>query len=428
LTKTDLDASVAEPGGDVTYYLEITNTSNEQVTITALTDVVTYQRPANVSGELDLLAPAAPVVSSTCTKATIGAGKTYTCEFVLTLSGTAQLVSDVAKVTVEDNDAAAGRIPPATATEDDSTPITDVTPVVEIVKTANPTTITPGQEVTFTYTIFNRSTVEDIEIVSLADDKFSFVAPECQVIGTTLTKNDGNDAGGTDQVTCEIKRTNLLPAAGQSPLNFDHKNVVVVEAADDEIRRSEEPEYVTDDDDAIVQVRTIAADLQIVKTASAPVVDQGQSVTFDLVVTNKGPDEATNVAVTDNAPSQLAVTAVTSSAFSCSNIANAITCTRAQLAVGASGTITVAAVVNAGVVGLVSNTAMVTARQTDPDPTNNTSTVTIDVPEVFVNPPLPPGLPLPATGSNINSFVAIAISMLMGGVALLLTTTRRRRA
>ena len=262
MTKTDNDASVAEPGGDVTYFLEITNTSNEPVTITELTDVVTYQTPASVSGELDLLAPAAPVVSSTCTTATIDAGEVYKCQFVLTLSGTAQLVSDVAKVTVEDNDAAARRIPPATATADDNTPITDVKPVVEVVKTANPTTIEPGDEVTYTYTIFNRSTVEDIKIESFVDDKFTFGPTECpDVVGKTLTKDDGDDASGTDQVTCEITRTTLSPEAGQNPLNFDHKNIVTVEASDDEIRESEDPVFVTDDDDAIVEVRKTAVTL-----------------------------------------------------------------------------------------------------------------------------------------------------------------------
>ncbi|HUV17780.1 MAG TPA: DUF11 domain-containing protein, partial [Ilumatobacteraceae bacterium] len=163
------------------------------------------------------------------------------------------------------------------------------------------------------------------------------------------------------------------------------------------------------------------------KTASAPIVDQGQPVSFDLVITNNGPDEATNVVVTDNVPSQLTVTDVTSSEFSCTRSGNAITCNKAQLAVGAFGTVTVKAVVNAGVVGLVSNTATVTARQPDPDPSNNTFTATINVPEVIVNPPIPPEVTLPATGANLSSVIAIAISMLMGGIALILTTIRRRR-
>jgi len=278
MTKTDNDASVNEPGGNVTYFLEITNTSDEPVTITKLTDVVTYTTPANVSGELDLLAPTAPVVSSTCTKATIAAGATYKCQFVLTLAGTAQLVSDVAKVTVEDNDAAAGRIPPATAIATDNTPINDVKPVVEIVKTASPTQIEPGAEVTYTYTIFNRSTVEDIRIESLTDNKFTIAPTECVgVVGKTLTTNDGNDASGTDQVTCQIKRTNLTPEVGQNPLSFDHTNVAKVEASDDEIRNGEPPVFVSDTDDAVVKVRKTAVTLDksdatvtVMETAGLP--------------------------------------------------------------------------------------------------------------------------------------------------------------
>ena len=59
ITKTDGDATVTAPGGPVTYTLQITNTSDEHVTVTTLTDTITYTSPANVI-VVNLLAPTAP--------------------------------------------------------------------------------------------------------------------------------------------------------------------------------------------------------------------------------------------------------------------------------------------------------------------------------------------------------------------------------
>jgi uncharacterized repeat protein (TIGR01451 family)/LPXTG-motif cell wall-anchored protein len=319
MTKTDGGATVPEPGGDVAYALEITNTSNESVTITRLTDVITYAAPPAVSAELDLLAPTAPVAGSTCAAVTIAAGADYRCEFVVTLSGTAQLVGDVAEVTVEDDDAAAGVIPPVTATASDTTPIT------------------------------------------------------------------------------------------------------------------------------IDEVGAGAADLAIVKTASAAVVDQGRPVSFELRVVNQGPAVATDVEVSDAVPAAFDVIGISSADFACAAGGDAVRCTRPELAVGAAGIVVVQAIVNAGVTGAVSNTATVAGGVPDPDADNNTSTISIEVPEVAVVPPstappptapstTPPTTPptgppttLPSTGTSPSGMMAIAAGALMAGCALVVGSVRRRR-
>ena len=60
ITKTDNDATVNEPGGNVTYRIDIKNTSFEPVTVTTLTDTITYEIPAGDT-VVDLLNPVAPV-------------------------------------------------------------------------------------------------------------------------------------------------------------------------------------------------------------------------------------------------------------------------------------------------------------------------------------------------------------------------------
>jgi len=199
----------------------------------------------------------------------------------------------------------------------------------------------------------------------------------------------------------------------------------VVNARNGEVVTDSKP--VTDTDEVNVTLTEFAADLAIVKTASADTVEAGNAVSFDLKVTNNGPDAATDVVVSDTVPTQLTITGVATTDFTCNTVGQVITCTRPELAVGASGTITVSTTVNLGVVGTVSNTATVTGSRPDPIPSNNTFTDSILVPEAQQIPPPPAPLPLPSTGSNVNSLLAIAMSFLMGGLALVLMTVKRRR-
>src|SRR5205823_14550314 len=61
-----------------------------------------------------------------------------------------------------------------------------------------------------------------------------------------------------------------------------------------------------------------AADVSIAKTDSADPVDPGQSYSYDLVVSNAGPDAASNVAVSDSVPGSLSVDTVHDGGGACS--------------------------------------------------------------------------------------------------------------
>ncbi|MEO1057305.1 MAG: hypothetical protein AAFY28_10370, partial [Actinomycetota bacterium] len=282
ITKTDDNGQVLEPGRNVTYFLAIENTSDEQVTITQLTDTINFEDPASTIGPIDLLGgPTGRLVSTTCDPVDLAVGEIYNCEFVIDLTGlTSQTVDDIVFVEVKDEDAKNDRVPPGTDTDTEDTPIEDVPPVVEVVKTADADRVEPGEPVTFTFTVFNRSTIEDIEIVEFFDDVFTFGPTECDIIGDTLTPNDGNDASGDDQISCEITRV-LQPGPSDDPSDFDHMNVVTVRAVDDEIEKSQGSENpkdpVEDTDDEKVEVRepgTISVD----KVATPA----GREFTFEL--------------------------------------------------------------------------------------------------------------------------------------------------
>ncbi|HEY6337463.1 MAG TPA: C25 family cysteine peptidase [Candidatus Sulfotelmatobacter sp.] len=117
-----------------------------------------------------------------------------------------------------------------------------------------------------------------------------------------------------------------------------------------------------------------SADMAIVKTATPNPVSQGDTITYTLAVTNNGPASATNVTVVDTLPTEVTYLSVTTTAGTCSEAGGTVTCLLGTMANGGTATVTVLTI--AGVPGVVSNTATVSADQTDPNPVNNSSTQT----------------------------------------------------
>jgi uncharacterized repeat protein (TIGR01451 family)/LPXTG-motif cell wall-anchored protein len=550
ITKTDNDATVPEPGGTVTYELTITNDSFEAVTVTSLIDTITYEDPAqvivvNLLDEADMAAKG--VTDSDCAAAVAGGlapGEVVNCSFDLALVGNVQIVRDVVAVSVVDNDQQTDN-----DEDDEATPITDVPPAIGIVKTANPTLQKVGGNVTYTFVISNLSTVEDLTLLTLVDDKFGDLTAECEIAGVVLTPNNGV-AGGTDETTCTIVR------AVNGTSGTDHVNVATISGADDELLEElENPENeavpVTASDDAVVrlatpgisivksddvdtvlpgaqfnyiltvantgdietgavtvvddvggiagdplsvvsasgtgwtcavspadvvtcthaslavgetaapitlrvQVRadfvgttipnvasvsaappidvpvededdeatpvTPEADVAIQKSVSNANPDRGASFDWILQVANNGPNEAANLVVSDAVPAPLVVTDVTSADFSCSRIGNSVTCTRAALAVGATGTISIRVAVPVdAAAGPITNIGSVSATTPDPNLTNNSDDATATVPPVVVLPPV-----LPATGGDVAPFLSIAALILGVGTVVLMSSRRRR--
>ncbi|WGJ15796.1 DUF11 domain-containing protein [Methylocapsa sp. D3K7] len=110
------------------------------------------------------------------------------------------------------------------------------------------------------------------------------------------------------------------------------------------------------------------ADLAITKTAPSTVV-AGTTLTYTINVSNLGPNNATNVVVTDPLP---AGTTFKMSSISCSG--SPVTCNLGTLANGLSMSFTITAnVPSSFVTPAITNTASVTANETDPNPANNTS-------------------------------------------------------
>jgi len=116
------------------------------------------------------------------------------------------------------------------------------------------------------------------------------------------------------------------------------------------------------------------ADLSITKSAAPDPVRVGTDLTYSLLVTNNGPEDATGVMVVDTLPAD--VTFVSAS-DSCTEDGGVVTCDVGDIANGDVVELTI--VVAPNVVGTVTNTANVAGNEADPNEENNTASVDTEV-------------------------------------------------
>jgi uncharacterized repeat protein (TIGR01451 family) len=170
----------------------------------------------------------------------------------------------------------------------------------------------------------------------------------------------------------------------------------------------------------------VSADLAIVKQASVATADRGGQFDWILTIGNNGPDAATNVVVSDTIPAPFVVQSIEQGSFSCTRSGNAITCTRATMAVGETLAIKVrvATPVDAAQ-GVVVNTGSVQAVTPDPNLANNSASASVTIPAAAVQPPAPN--PLPATGAGFAETGARIAAIVLGAGLIVLAAARRRR-
>jgi len=121
---------------------------------------------------------------------------------------------------------------------------------------------------------------------------------------------------------------------------------------------------------------TSTANLGITKTAGPNPVTTGSRLTYTIGVSNAGPSEATGVGVSDSLPNGVTFVSATPSQGSCTGT-SAISCSLGSLASGGSATVTI--IVTPTQAGSVSNTASVSANETDPNTANNSATAVTTV-------------------------------------------------
>jgi hypothetical protein len=276
VVKEALPTQVAEPGADVAFSVDITNDSTtETLTIDELTD--------DVFG--DLLDPTnAAITANDCDELAgdeLLPGATVSCGFIAEITGNAgdQHVDVVTVVATDDEGQE------ATDDDDATVDVTDVLPVVTVVKDPSPSQLTElGGDVTYTVQVANPVTaVEAITITSLVDDRFGTLLgdDDCE-LGTVLEPGE----------FCAFQFTETLP--GQDP-GTTHINVVTAKATDDDGNE------VSASDPATVTFTDVLPEVSIDKLAApTSVPETGGNVTFTFTVTNEGDEAGTITTLSDD--------------------------------------------------------------------------------------------------------------------------------
>jgi uncharacterized repeat protein (TIGR01451 family) len=122
-----------------------------------------------------------------------------------------------------------------------------------------------------------------------------------------------------------------------------------------------------------ITINVPAPDLSMAKTGPA-LVTEGHNATYTLTATNLGPTTATGVTVTDPVPAN---STFVSASAGCAQAAGLITCTAGTLAPGGSQAFTITLFAGSG--ASIVNIATVAGDQADPNPANNTATVTTTI-------------------------------------------------
>ncbi len=129
----------------------------------------------------------------------------------------------------------------------------------------------------------------------------------------------------------------------------------------------------------------LEADLSLTNLDSVDPVATGATLTYTIEVRNAGPATATDVAMTDNLPGGTTVVSATPAGGSCNPNPHKVVCELASLAVDASWSISIDAVVNKKR-GSITNAASVQSALPDPRPGNNSQSQTTAI----AAPPDPP--------------------------------------
>jgi len=130
------------------------------------------------------------------------------------------------------------------------------------------------------------------------------------------------------------------------------------------------------------------ADLAVTKSVSstspywpATGIEVGDSLTYTVTLTNKGPYDAKTVVLSDSAPAGVTFTGCTVSVGTCVWSPSSASLSLASLTNASVVTMTIQATLNFGVAdrSFVTNTASVTSPTNDPDPTNNAGSASFTV-------------------------------------------------
>jgi uncharacterized repeat protein (TIGR01451 family) len=388
LAITKSGPATVTPGTNATYTLSVTNNGPSDalnVTISdVLSDHTTFVNEMEAGGTGFGCTNPGPGNTGTvaCTQGLMPAGATATLTIVVAVPAN---VPDGAKLT--DVGAVVSDPTPDPNTANNvvsSTSVAVAEADVGVTKTG-PTSITAGQNATYTISVSNAGP-SDSQGVTVTD----FLPA-----GTTLVSS--TQATGAAPFSCTSPAAGVVSCDAATLAAKDSATIIVVAAVP-----ASTPDGTTLTNTVIASSTTSdtnpANNAFSINTAVQAVADvgvtkegpdsatAGQNATYTIAVTNNGPSDAQNVTVTDNLPAALTFVSVSETpggtAFICTapvvGSTGTISCTAGTLPVGGSATFTVVTHVSSAVANgaTFDNPAVVSSSTTDNNTANNSATET----------------------------------------------------
>lgn len=320
---------------------------------------------------------------------------TYTVTTIDTLENGTVLIN-VARIAADNTD--------PKYKEDDTTIIVEVAPILTIEKEVNKVWVNPGDEVTYTVTVANigDGTAYNVELTDLLPANFTFV----DYATGTHTFSLGDMLPG-DSITTTYKVT-----VGEDVEAGEYDNYAVASA--------DNHENVDDQVTVEVRIPSVLAEeaypnLVLVKTIDKEFINQGESVTYTLTISNTGDASALAVAV------NVHVQDVLPAGFTFEDGEVTKIWALGDIKEGESKSITYTAISDTTILpGNYENLAVAWADNHE----RVTDSVDVDVREILVL-----GEELPITGGGFMNFLYGLIAVLVLGFAayvLRLTTSKER--
>ncbi|OGO29157.1 MAG: hypothetical protein A2W33_03035 [Chloroflexi bacterium RBG_16_52_11] len=249
---------------------------------------------------------------------------------------------------------------PSNNTDTDLTTMTASSDVA-IAKTASANLLAPGEVFSYTLTVTNNG-LSNAQAVSLSDTL------PTQVLYQSYTSTKGG-CSGTLTITCSpglmapgevvtVVLTGMVSPVAPSG-TFTNTASVTTTTSD--------PIPGNNSASAATSLAVDFADLLVSKSDSADPLQAGELLTYTIGITNTGPSDASGVLVSDTLPSGLTLISASASQGDCTGTV----CALGWISATHAATVTLVVNVDPDLGGVISNTATVSANETDPDLSDN---------------------------------------------------------